>query len=58
MNFLGFHICQDELYALLMCIPFAGFVVNWIKSRAAIWRRRHTDHCTHADKEHHYRGRS
>lgn len=49
MNFFGIHICQDEIAAFFMCIPFVGFVVNWVRSRAYIWRTRHTANCQHGN---------
>jgi hypothetical protein len=53
MNFFGIHFCQDELYALMMCVPFFGFAVNWVRTRRQVWRARHTTGCTHVDTMNH-----
>lgn len=27
------HFCSDELYAILMAVPFLGFFVAWLRSK-------------------------
>lgn len=49
MNFFGIHFCQDELMALLACVPFLSFLINWVKTRRHIWRTRHAANCTHGN---------
>lgn len=60
MNFFGIHICQDEVYAVLRCLPFAVvfmllYFMVWFRHCVGIWRSRHTTHCTHKphDGAHH-----
>lgn len=48
------HFCLDEFYALLMMVPFLGWLVAWLRSRPAVWRARHAKPvCVHADKDSH-----
>lgn len=39
------HFCMDEVYAILMCVPFVGWAVAWVRSRIAMWRGRHEKPC-------------
>jgi hypothetical protein len=41
------HFCQDELYALLMALPFLGGLVAWLKSK---FHRKHKN-CHEAELE-------
>jgi hypothetical protein len=38
----GCHFCADEANAIVMCVPFLGFAVAWLRTRPSIWRRRHS----------------
>jgi hypothetical protein len=53
VNFFGIHFCADEAYAILMMLPFVGYVINWLKSRREIWRNRHTKGCVHGAHDSH-----
>lgn len=33
------HFCQDELFALMMALPWIGFVFRWARARIAGWKR-------------------
>ena len=41
---MPFHFCQDELYMLLMAIPFLGAAVGWIQAR--LHHHKHHSDCT------------
>lgn len=42
---------MDEVYAILMCVPFVGWAIAWVRSRIAMWRGRHNPPCcVHDDR--------
>ena len=47
---MPFHWCADELMAILLLLPFASYVRNWIIN---VWRKRHQKPCCrHEEGEH------
>lgn len=49
----GVHVCQDEVYALFLMLPFLAPAVRWVRTWAAIWRDRHRKpQCRHRCDHH------
>jgi hypothetical protein len=50
----GAHVCQDEVYALLLCLPFVTPIRAWLSRSAKTWRNRHQHPvCTHRNGHKH-----
>jgi len=39
MNIFGIHFCQDEAYAILTGLAFAGPAILWVRRK--VWAVRH-----------------